>query len=329
MLILSRSDLESIVDTDATLTSLRDMLSRQGSTALTVAPNALRLDDDSAFIPMIGADLVSNMITSKTLMDSPRNATLGLPSQRSAITVIDRNTGALLAILHGAVPTRVRTAGVSAVATDALSRPDASSLGLIGAGALAVEHARAVNCVRPLETITVWSRTEDSMKRFRTQLEKVWNDGDMPRVSYASSPEEVVRRGEIICTLTPSVTPIVNGVWFRPGQHINAVGARPRPTDREVDSEAFDRSRVFVDHSETVAHESGDYLLARDENGLLPEIVAELGSVLRGEANGRCSQDDITLYNSVGTGLQDTAIVTVILEAAATSNIGTVVDIDA
>lgn len=329
MLILTRSDLEALVNTDATLTSLREVLSRQGDTALTVVPNALRLDDASAFVPMIGADLVSGIVTSKTLMDSPKNAELGLPSQRSAITVIDQSSGQVRALLHGGVPTRVRTAGVSAVATDALARPEASILGLIGAGALAVEHVRAINRVRPLETVVVWSRTQDSVRRFHAQLEKVWNDGNMPRVSYAAAPEEVVSRGEIICTLTPSVKPVVKGAWLCLGQHINVVGARPRPTDREVDAMAFARSQVFVDHMETVAHDSGDYLLAGDEYGRLPEIVSELSGVLRGEVTGRRSAEDITLYNSVGVGLQDTAIISVLLEAATASNTGTIVDIDA
>lgn len=329
MLILGRSDLENLVDIDSTIESLKDVLGRQGHDAFTVSPHALRLDDDSAYIPMIGADLASGIITSKTLMDSPQNATRGLPSQRSAITIIDRHTGQVLALLHGAVPTRVRTASVSAVATDALANPDASSLGLIGAGALALEHARAVNSVRPLESITVWSRTKDSMARFRASIEKVWNDEAMPRISFASSPEDVIDQGEIVCTLTPSITPIVRGAWFRPGQHINVVGARPRPTDREVDAEAMHRAQLFIDHAETVAHESGDYLLAGDDEGSLPAIAAELSSVLRGEVPGRRSNDDITLYNSVGTGLQDTAIASIIMKAAAESSVGTDVDIDA
>ncbi|WP_420097792.1 ornithine cyclodeaminase family protein [Brevibacterium sediminis] len=329
MLILTRSDLESLVDTDATIDSLRETLSRQGDSALTVAPNAMRLEDDSAYVPMLGADLDAGIVTSKTLMDSPKNASRGLPSQRSAINVIDSSTGAVTAILHGGVPTRVRTAGVSAVATDALARPEASVLGLIGAGALAVEHVRAVHRVRPLDAVVVWSRTRESVQRFHAQLEKVWNDDTMPRVSSASSPEDVIARGDIICTLTPSVTPIVKGAWLRPGQHINVVGARPRPTDREVDADAFARSRVFVDHLDTVAHESGDYLLARGEDGRLPEVVAELSSVLRGEVVGRRTPDDITLYNSVGVGLQDTAIVSIVLKAAEAASAGTVVDLDA
>ena len=132
-----------------------------------------------------------------------------------------------------------------------------------------------------------------------------------------------------MCTLTPSVRPIVRGAWLSAGQHLNVVGARPRPTDREVDAEAFRRSRVYIDHYETVTHESGDYLLATADDGSLPEIVAELSSVLRGEAPGRLDDQEITLYNSVGTGLQDTAIVDVILRAAIAANIGTEVALDA
>lgn len=329
MLILSRSDLERLVDIDATRIALRDVLGRQGRDAYTVAPNALRFEaDDAAYVPMLGADLRSNLVTSKTLTDRPSNAHLGKPSQVSAITVIDRESGVLKAILHGAIPTRIRTAAVSAVATDALAKENASRLGLVGAGALAIEHARAIHRVRPLESITVWSRTKASVDNFHSTLEGVW-DGAPPPITAASSPEEAVRESDIICTLTPSVTPIVQGAWLSPGQHLNVVGARPRPTDREVDAEAFHRSRVYIDHYETAIHESGDYLLATAADGSLPEIVAELSSVLRGEAQGRLDDEDITLYNSVGTGLQDTAIAEVILHAAAAAGIGRDVVLDA
>ncbi len=329
MLILTHSDLERLVDIDATRVALRDVLGRQGVDAFTVTPNALRFEaDDAAYIPMLGIDLRSNLVTSKTLTDRPSNARNGKPSQVSAITVIDRESGVVKAILHGAIPTRIRTAGVSAVATEALATKNASRLGLVGAGALAIEHARAIHRVRPLECITVWSRTKASVDNFRSTLERVWN-GELPAITAASSPEEAVRGSDIVCTLTPSVTPIVQGAWFSPGQHINVVGARPRPTDREVDAEAFRRSRVYIDHYETVTHESGDYLLAAVADGALPDIVAELSSVLRGEAPGRLQDEDITLYNSVGTGLQDTAIVDVLLRAAAVANIGMDVALDA
>ena len=329
MLILSRSDIECLIDIDATHAALRDVLSRQGQDACTVTPNVLRFDgDDAAYIPMLGADLRSNLVTSKTLTDRPSNARNGRPSQVSAITVIDRESGFLKAVLHGAIPTRIRTAGVSAVATEALARQDATRLGLVGAGALAIEHARAIHRIRPLENITVWSRSKASVDNFRSTLEGLW-DGALPTITVGSSPEEVVRESEIICTLTPSVTPIVQGAWLSPGQHINVVGARPRPTDREVDAEAFHRSRVYIDHYETVTHESGDYLLATTDDGSLPKIIAELGSVLRNEAPGRISDQDITLYNSVGTGLQDTAIAGVLLKAATAAGIGMEVLFDA
>ncbi|MBM6622135.1 ornithine cyclodeaminase family protein [Micrococcaceae bacterium RIT802] len=329
MLILSRTDLERLADIEATHAALRDVLGRQGHDAHTVAPHALRWEgEEAAYIPMLGVDLRSNLVTSKTLMDSPGNARNNKPSQVSAITVIDRESGFLKAILHGAIPTRTRTAAVSAVATEALARKDASRLGLVGAGALALEHARAIHRVRPLEAITVWSRTRASVENFRSSLESMWH-GTVPVITAAASPEAAVRGSDIICTLTPSVEPIVLGAWLSPGQHLNVVGARPRPTDREVDADAFHRSRVFIDHEETAAHESGDYLLAASVDGTLPEIIAELGSVLRGDVPGRLDDQDITLYNSVGTGLQDTAIAEVILKAAAAAGIGKEVPLDA
>jgi Predicted ornithine cyclodeaminase, mu-crystallin homolog len=329
MLILSRSDLAHLIDIDETYEALRDVLSRQGNDAETVSPHALQLSgDDAAYIPLLGVDARSNLVTSKTLTDRPSNALAGRPSQVSAITVIDRESGALKAVIHGALPTRIRTAGVSAVATGALARADASRLGLIGAGALAVEHARAIHRVRHLESISIWSRSPSTVEKFRAALAQSW-DGELPAISIASSPEDAVRGTDIICTLTPSTDPILEGSWLERGQHLNVVGARPRPTDREVDATALLRSRVFVDHYDTANHESGDYLLARAPDGSLPPIVAELGQVLRSETEGRRDEQDITLYNSVGTGLQDTAVVDVILRAAARTNTGTEVHFDA
>lgn len=334
MLVLSRSDLESIVDVDATLAALRDVLAQQGGPCDTVAPHPLRLGgDDAVHIPMLGVDARQGLVTSKLLTDRPSNVALGRPSQVSAIAVYDRETGALRAVLHGAVPTRVRTAATTAVATDLLANPDADDLGLIGAGALAVEHAVTIDRVRPLRTIRVWSRRASSVESFTARLRQRWPgagaSGPCPQIIAMPDAEAVVRASSVVCTLTPSVEPVVRGEWLSAGQHVNAVGARPRPDERELDTAAMHAGRVFVDHEDVVRHESGDHRLAvHPEGGQLPTIVGDLAGLLRGEVPGRLGADDLTIYNSVGNGLQDTAIVGALLAEAQRRGIGTQVAFD-
>lgn len=332
MLVLSRTDLECLVDVDATIAALRDVLARQGEGSDTVAPRPLCLaDDDAVHIPMLGVDARHGLVTSKLLTDRPSNAEGGMPSQVSAIAVHDRESGALKAVLHGAVPTRVRTACTTAVATDLLAESGADELGLVGAGALAVEHAVAIDRVRPLRTVRVWSRSDSSVRRFVDQLRRRWKatgaDRPCPMVHAMPTVESLVRESPLVCTLTPSVHPIVQGAWLHPGQHINAVGARPRPSDRELDTAAMHSGRVFVDHRETVSHESGDHLLAiHPEHGGLPAIEGDLAELLRGDVPGRRGSHDVTIYNSVGNGLQDTAIATILLAKAKLLGRGTEVN---
>ena len=155
--------------------------------------------------------------------------------------VLDSTTGECLAIIDGAVLTRARTAAATAVATDALANPDASTLGLVGAGRLAIEHVAAIRVVRPISRVCVWSRSADTLAAFRTAV------GADLDVTVASSPRDVVASADIVCTLTPSRTPIVSGAWFHPRLHLNAVGAPPRADHREIDSAGMAGAKVFVD----------------------------------------------------------------------------------
>lgn len=159
-------------------------------------------------------------------------------------------------------------------------------------------------CVLPIERIVVWSRTSERVHGFR---DAVAHHG--LQVDEASSVEEVFAESDVVCTLTPSVEPIVRGDWFRPGQHVNAVGARPRPGEREIDSAGMARARVVVDHRGTAEAKSGEYLLALADGAISStDIVGELGQVINGDVIGRVSDDDVTLFNSVGIGLQDLAV---------------------
>lgn len=285
------------------------------------APRALRLPDHGAALPMTAA--TEGLTGVKLLSDIPANRQRNLATQRSTIMVACAVTGECLALLDGRAVTAMRTAAASAVATAHLARPDASVLGLIGAGGLAVEHAHAIAAVRDITRIKVWSRSSATATSFRTAIQNL----GIP-VEFGRSPQNVVESAEIVCTLTPAKDPVVQGDWLRPGQHVNAVGAPPRPDHREIDGEGMRRARVVVDSLPTVMAKSGAVLLAIAEGAISDEHVrTELGQVVIGAAAGRNSRTDITLFESVGLGLQDLATARLIIDRATELGVGTTVSL--
>jgi len=329
-LLLGASELESLVDRGATLEAVaRAFAEIADGGAHQPAPTSMATPGDSGrYILMAAASDATGLAGVKLLADVPDNAARDLPTQRSMILVVDRTDGAPVALLHGRVPTRVRTAAASAVATRALARDDSRTLGLLGAGALAREHVRQLRDVRPFDRLVVWSRSAETVARFAADLTR---DGDWTgEIVAASDPRTVVEAADVVCTLTPSVEPVLAGAWLRGGQHLNVVGARPRPDEREVDGAALARSSVWVDDRATAETKSGDLLLAVAEGALtLGDVVGTLGEVLTGRVRGRSTPDEITLFDSVGIGAQDVAVAAVLLEAATRRGIGTRVDLNA
>ncbi|MET4061075.1 alanine dehydrogenase [Arthrobacter sp. UYP6] len=319
-LILTASVLETLADMPATITAVEQAFAAIATgDACQPAPTSMQLpSSEGRYLVMAGLADAQRLAGAKLLSDLPGNLDVGLPSQRSSIVLADQQTGETLALLDGRVPTRVRTAAASAVASRYLGRPDSTTLGLIGAGALAVAHVEAMLAVLPINTVMVWSRSSATVEAFRAKV------AHQPvHVITAASVQEVVEGADILCTLTPSVNPLVRGEWFPPGAHVNAVGARPRPTHREIDSAGIARSSLFVDRIATAAEKSGDLLMAVSEGAIsLDHIRGELGDVVAGKSPGRRSETEITLFDSVGIGMQDVAIGRLLYDAALRQGLG-------
>lgn len=260
----------------------------------------------------------------KLLADIPDNGAVSLPTQRSTIMLVSQLTGETLAILDGKVPTRVRTAAASAVATKLLARPGSTTLGLVGAGALAVAHVEAILAVLPIENVVVWSRSADTVGAFCDEI----SDYGL-NITRASSVREVVQVADVLCTLTPAVEPVVKGEWFQPGLHINAVGSRPRADHREIDTTGMLRARIFVDSIATARAKSGGLIIPVAEGVMgFEDVEAELGDVAAGTKAGRLRDEDVTLFNSVGIGLQDLAIGRLLYDAALDQGVGTHIELN-
>jgi ornithine cyclodeaminase/alanine dehydrogenase-like protein (mu-crystallin family) len=261
-------------------------------------------------LPMIAAATRSSLAVCKLLVDRPRHP--AAPSQRSTIIAIDLDTGDCVAMLDGAAVTLLRTAATSAVATRALARPDAHTLGILGAGRQASAHLDALSEVRDLTELLVWNRTPE---RADPLIRKARDMG--LRATLLTDPRDVARRSDILCTLTPSVTPLVQARDLHPGLHINAVGSPPRPEYRELASDVFASARLIVDSAAVAVAESGAVTAAIADGSLDEHTpLVDLGEVLTGRADGRTDDQQITAFVSVGLGIQDLAAVSLILDSA-------------
>lgn len=313
-LVLTASDVQALLPRDLVRAAVEQAhadLAR--GLAEAPAPPVLTGGDGGSHLAMVARH--AGLVGVKVLSDLPGNRERGLPVQRSTLLVVDETTGECLALVDGRVLTAVRTAAASAVATRHLARPESRVLGLVGAGTLAVEHTLALREVLPLDTVVVWSRSARTVEEFRGRLASAGVD---LAVKTAAGVEEVVRSCDVLCTLTPSREPLVHGRWFGEGLHVNAVGAPPRADHREVDGEGLARAHVVLDGLATARAKSGELLLAAAEGAIdLDDVTTELGQVVVGDRPGRSDDREITLFDSVGLGLQDVAVARLLLDRAA------------
>ena len=253
----------------------------------------------------------------------PGNSGTDLESHQGGVLLFDATDGRLRAIVDAGELTAIRTAAVSGVATRKLAREDASVLAILGSGAQAHTHLEAMLAVRPIRETRVWSRTLESADRFARAASAAHG----VEVAAVESARDAVAGADLICTVTAAREPVLEGQWIAPGAHINAVGAC-FPTARELDTAAVVRSRLFVDWRESALAESGDFLIPRSEGAIGDDhILAELGEVLAGSAPGRTSDEDITLFKSLGIAVEDLAAGHHILTRAEREGIGTTVRI--
>jgi ornithine cyclodeaminase len=223
------------------------------------------------------------------------------PAHDGAVLLFDMG-GRLVGVVDAIAITGIRTAAVSGVATRLLAREDARDLAILGSGVQARSHLEAMRAVRDIRRVRVWSR-----RRERAEAFAAWAGQQHGVDAQPVSEAEVAARGaDILCTVTSSPEPVLLGEWVAPGAHVNAVGAFA-PTTRELDTALVARSAFYVDSRESAELQAGDWLLAKEEAGLGAEhIRAELGEVVAG-APGRSRPDEVTVFKSLGLGVEDAA----------------------
>lgn len=234
----------------------------------------------------------------KEIVIAPGNPARGLDAHQGAVLLHDGETGELRALLNASAITEIRTAAVSAVATRALARPDARVVAILGGGVQARSHDAAMRSVLPGAEIRTWAR----------------RDG--------GTPGAVLRDADVVCTCTSAREPILRREWLARGAHVNAVGSSV-PGARELDGETVAAATLVVDRRESALHEAGDLLLA----GFGAErIAAELGEVLVGVHPGRTGAEELTVFKSLGLGVEDLAAAELVVRKAREQGVGTEVE---
>lgn len=252
---------------------------------------------------MPGAMGEAAVFGAKLISVFPDNFARGIQSHQGLVILFDPESGAPVCAAHAGEITAIRTAAASGVATDALARKDSRQLAILGYGEQARTHLRAISKVRKLQVVTVWGRAVERAHDFAFLMQA---ELGLPIVVTANV-RDAVADADVVCTVTAASEPILKGEWLKTGTHVNVVGSG-LAGPAEVDNGLVVRSRFFVDSREGVLQQGAEFLRAKAA-GLITDdhIVAEIGQVLAGDVAGRCSDDEITVYKSLGHVVQDLA----------------------
>ena len=259
----------------------------------------------------------------KAVCVMPGNPARGLDAHQGLVTLFDGETGEPAAILDAAAVTLIRTAAVTAVATGALARPDATTLAILGAGTQARAHLRALAGVRAFDLVRVYAPTAAHARELAGQA------GDaFEKSCVASSAADALRGADVVVTATSSREPVLRREWLAPGAHVNAVGAST-PQARELDTATVAASALFCDSRESLRNEAGEFRLAIADGLIAGEehVRAELGEVLAGLAEGRRDDAELTLFRSLGLAIEDLAAAQLAVQTATEQGLGTEIEL--
>lgn len=318
VLILSHADVHAALAPDECERAMAAVLAaRARGAAFNPLRSIMRPPDATEFMGLMPAYAAGGRghFALKAICLVPSNPARGLDTHQGTVTLFDGETGMPTAILNASAVTEIRTAAVTAVATRRLARDDARVLTILGAGVQARAHIRALAGVRE------WSEV-------RAYAPNSAHAAALPGVTVAASAQEAVRDADVVVTVTSSREPVLAHAWLAPGAHVNAIGAST-PTAREIDVDTVVAAALFCDSRESVCHEAGEFALAVKQGAITGEqhIRAELGEVLAGLRPGRADAGELTVFRSLGIGVEDLAAAQVAVAAAGRLGLGVEVEL--
>lgn len=298
MKLFTDSDVKAALPWPRLIDELRDAFAKGVSQPLRSAHQIpVPGEPDATFLAMPAWE-EGGKLAVKILFIAPGNAARNLPAVNASVMVFDAVTGQAEAVMEGAELTARRTAATSALAADLMARRDAKSLLIVGAGTIAANLVLAHQAVRTYENIVVWARNPDKAQKFADQFD---------RVTVAADLDAAVSEADVIAAATITTVPLIKGSLLKPGVHLDLVGGFTQDM-REVDTEAVKRAAggIIVDTYDGAMAEAGDLTQPLAAGDIAKtDIVGDLAELCRGEAQPRRSDQQITLFKSVGAALED------------------------
>lgn len=319
VLVLGAREVESLLDMAACIGAMERVLASLARGELfQPLRQILRPPEAGTFFGLMPAHRGGEapLYALKEIVIAPANPGRGMDSHQGGVLLHDGRTGEVVALLNASPITAMRTAAVSGVATRALARPGSRRVAILGAGVQGRAHVDAMRAVLDDPEIRIFSRTAAHAQALAAEV----------GASAAASAADAVAGADVVCTVTTSSRPIVLREWLSDGVHLNAVGSSS-PSARELDTATVAASVLFVDSRESAGAEAGDYLIPLSEGAIDSDhIAAELGEVLLGRHPGRPDDGRITVFKSVGIGVEDLAAAELVVERARARGLGTQVE---
>ncbi|HZG88787.1 MAG TPA: ornithine cyclodeaminase family protein [Pseudonocardia sp.] len=308
LVVLTRADVESLLDVDALLPALGEAF-QQLSKGAASAPPRVGVYTATGALAAMPAYVPGTALSTKLVAVNPANPGRGLPSHQAMIVVFDEETGTALALMDGTHITAARTGAAAAVAADAVARPDSRVLAILGAGVQGRSHLAAFPRIRDFTEIRIASRTAAHAEELAAQH---------PAAQAVATFEEAVTGADVVCCCTDAREPVLQAAWLAPGAHVSSVGGTFGP---ELDPAVVAAGRVFVEWRGAV--ENAPPAGAHELQGLDPATVTEVGEVLSGARAGRASATELTVYKSTGHAVEDAAAARLVLDRARQTGRGT------
>jgi ornithine cyclodeaminase/alanine dehydrogenase-like protein (mu-crystallin family) len=311
VLMLSEQDVRQLLTIDMALEAVEEALRKMGLDEAENIPRA-RCRTDQIMLHLLGG-------AAKTIGYAGYKVySTGRTGAHFHVGLYDGKSGELVALMQADYLGQVRTGAASGVATRYMARDDAAEVGLFGTGKQARTQALAICRVRAVRRIQVFSRSEEHRRRFAEEMQ----DACQCEIEPVARPEAAAEKKDIVITATASREPVLHGVWLAEGTHVNAIGSNFL-SKAEIDVDVIRRSRtIVVDSKDQARFEAGDFHQALDEGLLKWSGVYELGQVVVGRYPGRQQPQDITLFKSVGIGLEDVAVAARVYRKAREQGVG-------
>lgn len=312
MLILSKEEVQSILDPSELLLALEDGFKALSSNELNV-PARNQVTAPKGFLLGMPAYMPNQHLSVKLVSVFHENHKLNLPGHQALIALFDSETGTPIALMDGEYITALRTAASAILSIKLIARENVKTIAIVGAGVQGKSHLRMIGTLSGVERIWIASRDVSHARALAAPDS---------RALAADSVHQAVHHADVVCMCTASPEPVIKSEWLQEGVHISSIGYRP--PGGELPRDLIEKSNLFVESKNAFLPPP---VGSAELQGLNPEIGTELGEVLLKQKPGRKSESETSVYKSMGHAMEDLVAANLVYEKAIGKNIGKMIEL--